>query len=171
MWASSVSNWRAFTESWRKDFHCLQMVCNISIIKSKRQHCHLINSKCYLSRECLGGAHLLTEILVLDQQVGPLLLEESHLWSWSWGGGGWRQWWFGDGDGDDDGGKILNIHIDPTWKSSSWHFWAQISSPGGVAIFNSEFKLCAEIRPVHSCRGEIEIYHNFDLVCKSTPAR
>ena len=74
--------------------------------------------------------------------------------------------------GDGDGGKILKIHIEPTWKSSSWHFWAQISSPGGVAIFNSEFKLCAEIRPVHSCRRrEIETYHNFYLVCKSAPAR
>ena len=68
--------------------------------------------------------------------------------------------------GDGDGGKILKIHIEPTWKSSSWHFWAQISSPGGVAIFNSEFKLCAEIRPVHSCRRrEIEIYHNFVWSC------
>ena len=33
----------------------------------------------HLSRECLGRSHFLAKVLVLDQQVGPLLLEESHL--------------------------------------------------------------------------------------------
>ena len=33
----------------------------------------------HLSREGLGRSHFLAKVLVLDQQVGPLLLEESHL--------------------------------------------------------------------------------------------
>ena len=59
------------------------------IVRMKRQlslfHSQVFNSlspdggRAHLSREGLGRSHFLAKVLVLDQQVGPLLLEESHL--------------------------------------------------------------------------------------------
>ena len=44
-----------------------------------------------------------------------------------------------------------------TWKSSSWHFWAQTSSPGGVAgLAVSLVRLWADTRPSASGPGEVQ---------------